>query len=91
MKTHVLVAGALALAVIAPATANALTIDNQDKAAYTLKVKPKGGKEVDLAVKASSSSDVDCKTGCKIMLGGITQKIDGKATKLIIKDGKFVM
>lgn len=91
MNIRVLVASAAALAVIAPAAANALTIDNQDKAAYTLKVTPKGGKEVDLAVKAASTADFDCKMGCKIMLDGKVQKIGGKVAKVTIKDGKFVM
>jgi hypothetical protein len=91
MKMHVLVAGALALAVIAPVSANALTINNQDKSPYTLKVKPKSGKEMDLTVKASASTDVDCKAGCSITLGKTSEKVDGKVGKITIKNGKFVM
>ena len=90
MNIRVFVAGALALAVLAPA-ANALTIDNKDKAAYTLKVVPKGGKEMDLAVKANSSADVDCKMGCTLTLGGKTESVDGKLAKITITGGKFVM
>ena len=91
MNIRVLVASAAALAVLAPVAANALTIDNQDKTAYTLKVTPKGGKEMDLAVKAAASADVDCKMGCKIMLDGKVQKVGGTIAKIAIKDGKFVM
>jgi hypothetical protein len=91
MNIRVLMAGAVALAVMAPAAANALTINNQDKTAYTLKVTPKGGKEMDIAVKAASAADVDCKMGCKIMLGNTVEKVGGSVAKLSIKDGKFVM
>jgi hypothetical protein len=90
MNIRVLVAGALALAVFAPA-ANALTITNQDKADYTLKVMPQGAKELDLAIKAGAKSDVDCKMGCTLSLNGKTQAVDGKLTKIVIKSGKFEM
>lgn len=90
MNIRVIVAGALALAVFAP-VANALTIDNKDKAAYTLKVIPKGGKETDLAVKASSNTTVDCKSGCTLSLDGKTETVDGKLTKITIMGGRFVM
>ena len=90
MNIRVFVAGALALAVLAPA-ANALTIDNKDKTAYTLKVTPKGGKEMDLAVKGNASADVDCKMGCTLTLGGKTEPVDGKLAKIAIMAGKFVM
>jgi len=90
MKIRVFVASAVALAVLVPA-ANALTIDNKDKAPYTLKVTPKGGKEMDLAVKANASATVDCKSGCTLMLGSKSQTVDGKLAKIVIKDGKFVM
>ena len=90
MNIRVFVAGAFALAVLAP-SANALTIVDKDKTAYTVKVMPKGGKEIDLAVKASSNADVDCKMGCQLSLNGKTQDIDGKLAKITIQDGKFVM
>lgn len=91
MKRHVLVASALALAVALPTAANALTIDNQDKAPYTLKVKAKGEKAAQVAVKASSTADVDCKAGCSLTLGKTTEKIDAKTARITIKDGKLVM
>jgi predicted porin len=90
MNIRVFVAGALALAVLSPA-AHALTIDNKDKTAYTLKVTPNGGKEMDVAVKASSNATVDCKMGCTLSLEGKTQAVDGKAAKIAIEGGKFVM
>jgi hypothetical protein len=90
MNMRVFVASAIALAFVAP-TANALTILDKDKTAYTVKVTPKGGKEADLAVKADSQADVDCKMGCQLSLNGKNQNVDGKLTKIVIKDGKFVM
>ena len=54
-------------------------------------VMPKGGKEMDLAVKGNASADVDCKMGCTLSLGGKTEAIDGKMAKIAIKAGKFVM
>ena len=90
MKTRVFVASALALAVLAP-VANALTIDNMDKSAYTLKVMPKGGKEMNLAVKANANTNVDCKMGCTLSFNGKTETIGSKQTKIAIKNGKFVM
>lgn len=90
MSIRVFVASAFALAVLVP-VANALTIDNKDKAAYTVKVTPKGGKEMDLAVKAASNTTVDCKMGCSLSLGGKTQSVDGKVAKIFIEGGKFAM
>ncbi len=90
MTYRVITVAALALAAFIPA-ANALTIDNQDKSPYTLKVTPKGGKEVDLAVKAGASATFDCSKGCEIMLGSARQDVDGKAAKLVIKGGKFAL
>lgn len=90
MNIRVFVAGALALAVLAPA-ANALTIIDKDKTAYTVKVTPKGGKEMDLALKADSKADVDCKLGCQLSLNGKTQDVDGKLARIVIKGGKFAM
>jgi hypothetical protein len=84
MNTRVLVASAFALGILA-SSANALSIVNEDNAAYTLKVTPKTGKEVDLAVKAKATLDVDCKNGCKISLNGKSQDVDGKTAKITIK------
>lgn len=91
VKLHVLVASVLALAVAAPVAAHALTIDNQDKTPYTVKVKTAGAKTAEIAVKAGSTADVDCKAGCTLKLGKLSQKVDAKATKVMIKDGKLVM
>jgi hypothetical protein len=85
------VASALAFAVAAPVAANALTIDNQDKTPYTLKVKVGSAKATMVAIKASSTTDVDCKDGCTLKLGKLSEKVDAKATKVTIKDGKLVM
>jgi hypothetical protein len=90
MNTRVFVAGAFALAILAP-SANALTIMDKDKTAYTVKVMPKNGKEIDVAVKANANADVDCKMGCQLLLNGKTQNIDGKLARIVIQDGKFVM
>ena len=90
MNIRVFMAGALALAAIA-SSANALTIMDKDKTAYTIKVTPKGGKEIDVAVKANANADVDCKMGCQLLLNGKSQDVDGKLARITIEDGKFVM
>ena len=90
MNIRVLMGCALALAIFAP-SANALTIMDKDKTAYTVKVMPKGGKEISLAVKANASADVDCKAGCQLSLNGKTQAVDSTVAKITIQDGKFVM
>ena len=90
MNIRVLMGCALALAVFAP-SANALTIMDKDKTAYTVKVTPKGGKEIDVALKANANADVDCKMGCQLLLNGKTQNIDGTLAKITIQDGRFVM
>jgi hypothetical protein len=90
MNIRVLMGCALALAIYAP-SANALTIMDKDKTAYTVKVMPKGGKEIDVALKANANTDIDCKAGCQLSLNGKTRAIDGTLTKITIQDGKFVM
>ena len=45
MNIRVFVAGAFALAILAP-SANALTIVDKDKTAYTVKVMPKAGRKL---------------------------------------------
>jgi arginyl-tRNA synthetase len=57
MNIRVFMASALALAAIA-SSANALTITAKDNVAYTVKVMPKGAKEIDLALKASDENPV---------------------------------
>jgi hypothetical protein len=90
MNIRVLVAGALALGALATA-ANALTVNNEDNAAYTLKVTPKTGKEVDVAIKAKATSDFDCKEGCTVDLNGKSQAFDAKAVKFMIKGGAILL
>ena len=90
MNTRVLMGCALALAIFAP-SANALTIMDKDKTAYTVKVMPKGGKEIDVALKANANADVDCKAGCQLSLNGNTHAVDGTVSKIFIQDGKFAM
>ena len=70
-------------------SANALTIQNTDKVPYTLKVTPTGGKAGDVTVKAHATADVDCKTGCAIILGKANTSVDAKTMKLVIKNGKL--
>lgn len=88
MNIRVLVASALALAIAAPA-ANALSVVNTDKAAYTIKVTPKGGKQMDVPVKANATATVDCKTGCKLSLNGKAQDVAAKTPTIWIKSGTF--
>lgn len=90
MNIRVLVASALALGVLATA-ANALSVVNQDDAAYTLKITPKTGKAIDFAIKAKATADVDCKDGCTIALNGKTQVFDGKTVKIMIKAAAIVL
>jgi hypothetical protein len=90
MNIRVLMGCALALAIFAP-SANALTIMDKDKTAYTVKVMPKGGKEIDVALKANANADVDCKGGCQLSLNGKTRNVDATLTQITIQDGKFAM
>jgi hypothetical protein len=88
MKNNIFMLSLLALVAVAPA-ANALTVQNDDKAAYTIKVVPTGGKEFDLSVKASAKTDVDCAKGCTLALNGKTETVDGKAKLVKIESGAF--
>ncbi len=90
MNIRVLVASAFALGVLATA-ANALTVVNEDNAPYTLKITPKTGKAIDLALKAKATADVDCKDGCTVALNGKSQTFDGKAVKFMIKGAAIVL
>jgi hypothetical protein len=87
MKIRLFMASLLVLA----GAANALTINNEDSSAYTLKVTPKGGKTADLSIKANGAADVDCAKGCTLDLNGKTQNVDAKTAKIAIKAGKFVV
>ncbi len=90
MKTHVVMASLLALATFA-SSAHALTVTNEDKTAYTIKVTPTGGKEMNLALKASATSEIDCKMGCQLNVDGKVQDVPGTVAKIAIKAGKFVV
>jgi hypothetical protein len=90
MNIRVLVASAFAFGILATA-ANALTVVNEDTAAYTLKVTPKAGKEVDVAIKAKATADFDCKDGCTVVLNGKSQAFDAKAVKFMIKGAAIVL
>lgn len=90
MKTPLFIATALALAVLASA-ANALTLQNTDATVHTLKWTPKGGNATELSLKAAGSADIDCKAGCTLTMDGKDQSVDGKALKITIKGGKFVL
>jgi hypothetical protein len=90
MNIRVLVASALALGVLATA-ANALSVTNEDNAAYTLKITPKTGKPIDFALKAKATADVDCKDDCTVALNGKSQVFDSKAVKFTIKAAAIVL
>lgn len=90
MNIRVLVASALALGVLAT-SANALSVVNEDNAAYTLKITQKSGKPIDLAIKAKATASIDCKDGCTIALNGKTQAFDTKVVKFMIKNAAIVL
>ena len=90
MNIRTLFLSALALGAVAT-TANALTVMNLDNAPYTLKVTPKAGKAMDLAIKANANAEIDCKTGCSVTLNGKSQVFDGKAVKFMIKGAAIVL
>lgn len=89
MKTNVLVAGALALAA-SFGVANALTINNMDKTDHKVMVTPKGGKAIEIDVKAGAKADADCAKGGQLSIGAVKWQCTGKAKSVEIKDGKFV-
>jgi|GEM_PF-7016970 len=90
MNIRTLFLSALALGAVAT-TANALTVMNLDNAPYTLKVMPKAGKAMDLALKAKGNAEIDCKAGCSITLNGKSQAFDGKTAKVMIKGAVFTL
>jgi hypothetical protein len=89
MKINILVATALAFATVIPA-ANALTIVNQDKAAYKLTVTPTGGKAKEVDLKANGKVNAACKKGCDVSFNNQTMTYEAKTKQVMIKDGKFV-
>ena len=90
MNIRIIAVSITALAIMATA-ANALSVVNTDNTAYTIKVTPKGGKAMNLALKPNASANVDCKAGCQLALNGKTQDVDGKAVKIWIKAGVFAV
>jgi hypothetical protein len=88
MKNNIFILSLLALVAVVPA-ANALTVQNLDKAAHTVNITPTGGKAYDLAVKASDKADIDCSKGCTLALNGKTETVDAKAKLVKIEAGAF--
>ncbi len=91
MNTRILLASVIVLGSLISA-ANAMSVVNEDNKAYTLKITPKGGKEIDQEVKAKATAELpECKTACSIILEGKTHEFDGKVAKVMIKDATFKM
>ena len=89
MRTHLLIAAALALAATVT-SANALTVTNSDKTSHAVMVTPQGGKAHRLVIKANHSGSYDCAKGCQLKLGTHKAHYDAKIQKIWIKGGKFV-
>lgn len=88
MKNNIFMLSLLALVALAPA-ANALTVQNDDKAPYTIKVVPTAGKAFDISIKASDKAEIDCAKGCTLALNGKTETVDAKAKLVKIESGAF--
>ena len=89
MRTHLLIAAALALGATVT-SANALTVVNSDKVSHAVMVTPQGGKVHRLVIKANHSGTYDCAKGCELKLGSQKAHYDSKIQKIWIKGGKFV-
>jgi hypothetical protein len=89
MRTHILIAAALALAATVT-SANALTVVNSDKTSHAVMVTPQGGKVHKLIIKASHSASYNCAKGCELRLGAEKAHYDAKIHKIMIKGGKFI-
>lgn len=89
MRSHLLVAAALALAATVT-SANALSIVNTDKTSHTFMLTPAGGKAAKVVLKASASGTYDCSKGCEVRMGALKSNYDASVQKLEIKGGKFV-
>jgi hypothetical protein len=89
MRTHLLIAAALALAATVT-SANALTVVNSDKTSHAVMVTPQGGKVHKLIIKASRSASYNCAKGCELRLGAEKAHYDAKIHKIMIKGGKFI-
>jgi hypothetical protein len=88
MRTHFLIAAALALSATVT-SANALTVVDSDKVSHAVMVTPQGGKAHRLVIKANGAGSYDCAKGCELKLGPQKAHYDGKTQKIRIKDGKF--
>ena len=89
MRTHLLIAAALALATTVT-SANALTVVNADKTSHAIMVTPQGGKTHKFVIKASHSAKYNCTKGCELRLGAEKAHYSSKIQKIWIKGGKFV-
>ena len=89
MRTHLLIAAALALSATVT-SANALTVVNTDKVTHAVVVIPQGGKAHRLMIKANHSGRYDCVKGCELKLGTHKAHYNAKTQKIWIKDGRFV-
>lgn len=89
MRTHLLIAAALALATTV-SSANALTVVNSDKTSHAVTVTPQGGKAHKFVIKGSHSGTYRCAKGCDLQLGANKAHYDAKVRKIWIKSGKFV-
>jgi SH3-like domain-containing protein len=91
MNIRVFVASAIVLGSFVTA-ATAMSVVNEDNKAYTLKITPKGGKQVDMEIKSKATAELkECKEGCSIEINGHTHHFDGKVAKFMIKDATFKM
>ena len=88
MRTHLLIAAALALAATV-SSANALTVVNADKTSHAVMVTPQGGKAHKYVIKGSHSATYKCAKGCDLMLGADKAHYDAKVHKIWIRSGKF--
>jgi hypothetical protein len=89
MRTHLLIATALALGVTVT-SANALTVVNSDKVSHAVMVTPQGGKTHRLVIKANHAGTYNCAKGCELKLGSHKAHYNAKIQKIWIKGGKFV-
>jgi len=88
LRTHILIAAALALAATVT-SANALTVVNSDKTSHAVMITPQGGKVLKVIIKASASASYNCAKGCELRLGAEKAHYDAKVQKIMIKGGKF--
>jgi hypothetical protein len=88
MRTHLLIAAALALAATV-SSANALTVVNADKTSHAVMVTPQGGKAKKFVIKGSHSANYKCAKGCDLQLGADKAHYDSKIQKIWIRAGRF--